>query len=75
MLVLVWLVLIRLVAGSDPAGSGVAGSDVGDSDLGDSDLGDSDDLAALARDANVQRAVAATQGASLPTLRDFLGLG
>ncbi|MDR6986179.1 hypothetical protein J2Y66_000642 [Paenarthrobacter nitroguajacolicus] len=36
--------------------------------------GDPDDLAHLTRDANIQRAAAATRGASLPTLRDFLGL-
>lgn len=34
----------------------------------------SDDLALLARDANVQRALAAVRAASLPSLRDFLGL-
>lgn len=40
----------------------------------DPDLAGSDDLALLARDANVQRAIAAARAASLPTLRDFLGL-
>ncbi|WP_207596539.1 flagellar protein FlgN [Arthrobacter sp. D5-1] len=37
--------------------------------------GDTDDLALLARDANVQRAITAVRGATLPLLRDFLGLG
>jgi hypothetical protein len=42
---------------------------------GDSSLDPaSDDLALLARDANVQRALAAVRAATLPTLRDFLGL-
>lgn len=35
---------------------------------------DSDDLALVTREANIQRALAAVHAASLPSLRDFLGL-
>ncbi|MCT9868480.1 flagellar protein FlgN [Paenarthrobacter aurescens] len=54
-------------ASSDPA--------PGLSQSGIADLArDTDELAFVAREANVQRAIAAVQGAALPTLRDFLGL-
>ncbi|MGJ3192677.1 hypothetical protein FQP90_18675 [Paenarthrobacter nitroguajacolicus] len=62
-----------------PLGSGTVSQspqlDAGPDLAGSDGFGGSDDLALLARDANVHRAIAAVQGATLPTLRDFLGLG
>ncbi|MFE4197536.1 flagellar protein FlgN [Paenarthrobacter sp. NPDC056912] len=59
---------------SPPAGSVELAADLSQPDALATLAGGSDDLALLARDANVQRALAAVQGSSLPLLRDFLGL-